>query len=79
MTGKKNALKTVNTIQNFQPRFWMPMGVISTMTKFVSLVDELARNLAAFKRAEKYLPICRCRNSSALGSHGNGVDLQVIK
>ena len=39
MTGIKAALKTVKTIQNFQPRFWIPIGVISTITKFVILVQ----------------------------------------
>lgn len=37
MTGRKTALKTVHTIQNFQPRLWMSLGVISTMTKLVIL------------------------------------------
>lgn len=37
MIGMKAALNTVKTIQNFQPRFWIPMGVISTMIKLVSL------------------------------------------
>lgn len=37
MTGMKAVLKTVKTIQNFHPRFWIPIGVISTMTKLVSL------------------------------------------
>lgn len=37
MTGKKAALKTVQMIQNCQPIVWIPIGVISTITKFVIL------------------------------------------